>query len=51
MMAKRTTELDDNGELVSYKNTRSRRRSEEREIPWTPGPRTKWQKFKRAAVG
>lgn len=21
------------------------------EIPWTPGPKTRWQKIKRAAVG
>jgi hypothetical protein len=27
------------------------RKTKEREIPWTPGPQTRWQKIKRAAVG
>lgn len=50
-MTKRTTEMDDDGRLVTYSSTRARRRSEQRLIPWTVGPRTRWQKFKRAAVG
>jgi hypothetical protein len=50
-MAKRTTELDDDGRPVTYTATRSRRKSEQRLIPWTRGPQTRWQKFKRAAVG
>jgi hypothetical protein len=50
-MAKRTTELGDDGRPVTYTATRAQRRSEERLIPWTPGPRTRWQRFKRAAVG
>lgn len=49
-MAKHTTELGDDGRLVTYKATRARRRSEQRLIPWTPGPTTPWQKFKRAAI-
>lgn len=50
-MAKRTTELDDDGRLVTYTKTRARRKSEEREIPWTPGPQTPLQKLWRKAVG
>jgi hypothetical protein len=47
-MAKRTTELDDNGR--PFKKTRHQQASE-REIPWTKGPTTGWQKFVRKAVG
>ncbi|GLW32292.1 hypothetical protein [Actinoplanes regularis] len=50
-MAKRTTEMDDDGRVVTYKNTRHRRRSEERLIPWTDGPRTRGQKIARALWG
>lgn len=50
-MAKRVTEMDDDGRVVSHTPTRAQRRSEQREIPWTQGPQTKWEKFKRAAVG
>jgi hypothetical protein len=37
-MAKTTTELGDDGRPVTYKNTRSRRRSEAKLIPWTKAP-------------
>lgn len=50
-MAKHTTELGDDGRVVTYKATRARRQSEARLIPFTPAPTTRWQKFKRAAVG
>lgn len=50
-MAKHTTELGVDGRPVTYKHTRARRRSESELIPWTPGPQTRWQKIKRAAVG
>jgi hypothetical protein len=36
---------------VVFTPTRAQRRSEQREIPLTPAPRTAWQKFKRAAIG
>lgn len=49
-MAKRVTEIGDDGRLVSYTRTRAMRKSESRLIPWTPGPKTPWQKFKRAAI-
>lgn len=49
-MAKRVTEIGDDGRLVTYKSTRARRKSESRLIPWTPGPKTPWQKFKRDAI-
>lgn len=50
-MAKTTTEMDDDGRVRTYKSTRARRASEQRLIPWTPGPQTAWQRFKRKAVG
>ena len=50
-MAKTTTEMGDDGRIVSYKNTRSRRKSEAQLIPMTPGPRNAWQRFVRKAVG
>ena len=50
-MGKRVTELDDDGRIVSYRPTRQQRKSEQRLIPWTAGPQTRWQKLKRAAVG
>lgn len=50
-MAKRVTQLNDNGAVVSYKLTRAMKRSERRLIPATPAPKTRWQKFKRDAVG
>lgn len=49
-MAKRITELDDNGKIVSYKTTRHQRKST-REIPWTAGPQTRGQKIRRALWG
>lgn len=50
-MAKTTTAMGDDGRTVTYKATKSRRHSEQRLIPWTAGPQTRWQKLKRAAVG
>lgn len=50
-MAKTTTELGDDGRPVTWKKTRHQSRSEQRLIPWTPGPKTRWQKFKRDAWG
>ncbi len=50
-MAKRTTELGDDGQVVSYKNTRARRKSESKLIGWTPGPQTVGQKARRALWG
>lgn len=50
-MAKHTTEMGDDGRLVTYKATRARRKSEAQLIPFMPGPQTRWQKFKRSAVG
>jgi hypothetical protein len=37
-MAKRVTQMGDDGKIHTYKNTRARRKSEEREIPWTKAP-------------
>lgn len=50
-MAKRVTEMDDDGRVVTHKPTRAQRQSEQELIPWTAGPKTRWQKLKRAAVG
>lgn len=50
-MGKTTTELGEDGRPVTYRSTRARRASEARLIPFTPGPRTRWKKFVRAAVG
>lgn len=50
-MAKHTTELDDNGRLVTYPSTRSRRKSEERLIGWTAGPQNRRQRIARALWG
>jgi hypothetical protein len=36
--------------LVDATLTRAQKKST-REIPLTPGPRTRWQKFKRATIG
>jgi hypothetical protein len=49
-MGKRVMDHND-GKPVEYSVTRTMRKSEERLIPWTAGPQSKWQKFKRAAVG
>lgn len=48
-MAKRTVGQvnEDTGRV----EVRSVRRHREREIPWTAGPQTRWQKFKRAGWG
>lgn len=50
-MAKRVTQLDDDGQIVSHKQTRARSRSEVASIPWTPGPQTWWERRKRDWVG
>lgn len=50
-MAKRVTEIDDNGKIVTYTPTRRQRKSEQSLIPWTPGPRTRGQKIRRALWG
>lgn len=51
-MAKKVTEIDEyTGAIVTGKVTRRMRRSEQRLIPLTPAPQTRWEKFKRAAVG
>ncbi len=50
-MAKTTTEMDDFGRVVSYRNTRARRKSESQLIGWTRGPQTRGQKIARALWG
>ncbi len=50
-MAKRVTEMDDNGRIVSHKVTRHLKKSEARLIPWTAGPQTRGQKIRRALWG
>lgn len=50
-MAKTVTQMDDNGRIVTHKETRSQRKSEARAIPWTPGPQTWWERRKRDWVG
>lgn len=50
-MAKTTTQMDDDGRIITHRVTRHQRRSEERLIPWTAGPQTRWQKLVRKAVG
>jgi hypothetical protein len=51
-MARETRhEVPRRGRPVVFTPTRAQRRSEQREIPLTPAPKTAWQKFKRAAVG
>jgi hypothetical protein len=50
-MAKTTTEMGDDGRIVTYKNSRSRQKSAAREIPWTKGPTTRRAKVARALWG
>lgn len=50
-MAKRVTEMNDDGQIVSHTPTRHQRRSEQRLIPWTRGPQTRGQKIARALWG
>lgn len=50
-MARRVTEMNDNGRIVSYTPTRSQRKSLQRLIPLTPAPKTRWEEFKRKAWG
>lgn len=49
-MAKTVTGLDDDGRLYSHKLTKHQKKSEAHLIPWTPGPKTRWQKIKRALI-
>lgn len=47
-MAKQVGQVnEDTGRVESRKVRRARTT----EIPWTPGPQTRWQKIKRKAVG
>lgn len=48
-MAKRT--VGQVNEETGRVEVRSVRRHREREIAWTAGPQTRWQKFVRKAVG
>jgi len=50
-MAKTTTEMGDDGRVVTYKNTRSRGKSEAQLIGWTKGPTTRRAKVARALWG
>lgn len=50
-MAKTVTQMDDNGRIVTHKETRSQRKSEARAIPWTSGPQTRGQRIARALWG
>jgi hypothetical protein len=48
-MAKRIGEVD--GSTGKVRTGAPRGQGRTTEIPWTRGPQTRWQKFKRAAVG
>jgi hypothetical protein len=49
-MAKRTVgQVNEETGRVETRTVRGGR--QEREIPWTAGPQTRWQRIKRAAVG
>lgn len=50
-MARTTTQMDDDGRIITHKATRAQRKSEQRLIGWTPGPQTLMQRIKRAAIG
>lgn len=50
-MAKRITELNDQGRVISYKPTRAQLKSERKLIGWTAGPQTTGQRIKRALIG
>lgn len=50
-MAKTTTEMGDDGRIHTYKNTRSRKKSERRLIPWTAGPQNWRQRAARNLWG
>ncbi len=50
-MAKRVTEMDDDGKVVTYTPTRAMKRSEAKLLPWTPAPVTRAEKIKRALWG
>lgn len=44
-MAKKVTEQDDRGNIVTHSKTKARL------IEWTPGPQTRAQRIKRALFG
>lgn len=48
-MARKEVRLEDDGSI--HHVTRHQRKSEARLIPWTKGPTTRWQRFKRDMVG
>jgi hypothetical protein len=50
-MAKTVTQMDDDGRIVTHKQTRSRSKSEAQLIGWTRGPQTRAQKLARALWG
>ncbi len=50
-MAKKIVEQDDNGKIVSYRQTKALKKSEARLIGWTPGPQTRAQRIKRDLIG
>jgi hypothetical protein len=50
-MAKTVTRMDDDGRVVSHKQTRARSKSEAQLIPWTAGPQNRRQKLARALWG
>lgn len=50
-MAKTTTEMGDDGRIHTYKATRHQRKSEQRLIPWTPGPKNLRQRIIRNLIG
>ena len=50
-MAKTVTGMNSNGKVVTYKETRSRRKSESQLIGWTDGPTTRGKKIARALWG
>ena len=49
LMARKEVRLEDDGSI--HHVTRHQRKSEARLIPWTKGPTTRWQRFKRDMVG
>lgn len=54
-MAKRVGQVEDrwaaDGQFTGRVETHKVGRAKTTEIPWTPGPQTRWQKIVRAAVG
>lgn len=50
-MARTRTEMDDDGRIVTHKVSRSQRKSEQRLIPWTEGPKNWRQRAARNLWG